>query len=223
MIELVIPTLWKSEKIHKMLPLYVENPNVSAIHVIDNGQEFRTHFPNLFHPKLRAYTPHNYNEWYVNPAWNFGVSNCSQNSIVGLLNDDVEFNTDVFEWIVLNSENMGILGMHDTNYKLEKDDEYKIIDIPQHNFGWGCMFFFEKRDWSIIPPDLKIYFGDTWQFHMNEVPCKALTGLSLSNSNVSATTARGEFFADFNQKYISERDWFYQNVQQQNYNLGYVK
>lgn len=223
MIELVIPTLWKSEKIHKMLPLYIQNPNVSSIHIMDNGQEFRTHFPNLFHPKLRVYTPPNYNEWYVNQAWNLGVSWCGSNSIVGILNDDVEFNTDIFEWIVLNSENMGILGMHADNYKLEEDGEYKIIDIPQHCFGWGCMFFFEKRDWSIIPPDLKIYFGDTWQFHSNEVPCKALTGLSLSNSNVSATTARGEFFADFNQKYLYERTWFYQNVQQKNYNLGYVK
>jgi hypothetical protein len=45
----------------------------------------------------------------------------------------------------------------------------------------------------------------------------------MINANVSATTALGEFFADFNQKYLYERTWFYQNVQQQNYNLGYVK
>lgn len=222
MIELIIPTLWKSEKIHKMLPLYEENPNVSAIHIIDNGQEWNKHYGDKFPlGKIRIYTPHNYNEWFVNQAWNIGVSACSSNSIVGILNDDLEFNTDIFEWIVLNSENMGILGMHDTNYKLQQDEEYKIIDIPHHNFGWGCMFFFEKRDWNIIPPQLKIYFGDTWQFHVNEVPCKALKGLSLSNSNVSATTARGEFFNEFNKMYINERDWFYKNVQQSNLNLGY--
>jgi len=219
MIELVIPTLWKSEKIHKMLPKYIENPNISSIHIIDNGQQFGQIYGQRFSPKLRIYTPPIYNEWYVNQAWNLGVSNCSANSIVGILNDDIEFNTDIFEWIVLNSEDMGILGMHDTNYKLQQDTEYKIIDIPQHNFGWGCMFFLEKRDWSIIPPQLKIYFGDTWQFHSNEVPCKALTGLSMINSNVSATTASPETFQEFNELYIQERDWFYQNVQQKVLNL----
>lgn len=221
MIELVIPTLWKSPKIHKMLPQYIQNPNVSSIHIMDNGQEFRKYFPNGFNPKLRVYTPHQYNEWYINPAWNMGVSHCGQNSIVGVLNDDVEFNTDIFEWIVINSENIGILGMHSDNYKLEQDSNYEIIDIPQHMHGWGCMFFFEKRDWSIIPPQLKLYFGDTWQFHMNEVPCKALTGLSMTDSNISETTARGDFFKEFNELYLSEREWFFKNVQQKNYNLGY--
>jgi hypothetical protein len=206
-----------------MLPLYIQNPNVSVIHIMDNGQEFHNIYGDIFSSKIRVYTPEKYNEWVVNPAWNLGVSKCMQNSIVGILNDDIEFNTDIFEWIVLNSEDIGILGMHTDNYKLEDDGEYKIIDIPQHMHGWGCMFFFEKRNWSIIPPDLKLYFGDTFQFHSNEVPCKALTGLSMKDSNISATTARGEFFAQFNQMYLYERTWFYQNVQQQNYNLGYEK
>lgn len=221
MIELVIPSLWKAEKFHTMLPKYTENPYISRIHIMDNGLEFSERYPNGFPPKWKIYTPPSYNKWYINEAWNIGVAASSQNSIVGVLNDDIEFNTDIFEWIVENSSSMGILGMHQNNYKLEQDETFEIVEIPQHMHGWGCMFFFDKRNWSIIPPQLKLYFGDTWQFHMNDIPCKALKGLSMKESNISATTARSEFFEDFNQKYIFERSWFMQNVQQQNYNLGH--
>lgn len=222
MIELVVPTLTKTDKLWKMLPQYLAHPFITNVHIMDNSLEFYNFFQSD-HYKLKVYKPPTYNKWVINEAWNIGVSKCKQNSIVGVLNDDLEFDVKVFDWLADNSANIGILGMHTDNYKLEQDETLQVIDIPQHMHGWGCMFFFEKRDWSIIPPQLKLYFGDTWQFHMNETPCKALKGLSLINSNISETTARGEFFAEFNQMYIFERTWFYQNVQQQNYNLGYVK
>lgn len=220
MIELVIPTLWKSPKLHKMLPKYVENPYVSAIHIYDNGQEFDKHYGKQFSPKIRVYTPHKYNEWYINPAWNMGVSAASQNSIVGLLNDDIEFDLDIFDFILWNSEDIGILGMHSENYKNVANKNYEIVDIPQHMMGWGCAIFFDKRNWSIIPPQLKLYFGDSYQFHVNEIPCKALKGVPMADSNISETTARGEFFKEFDEMYRNERDWFFENIQQSNLNLG---
>jgi hypothetical protein len=54
---------------------------------------------------------------------------------------------------------------------------------------------------------------------MNPIPCKSLSGLSMINANVSATTARPETFEEFNKLYIQERDWFYENVQQKVLNL----
>ena len=212
MIELVIPTLYKSPNLQKMLPKYLEYDLVTDIHIIDNGQGWIHNYPWLLgHTKIKVYTPQKYNEWMINPAWNLGVSRCKQNSIVGILNDDIVFPTDVFEYIAYFSEDMGILGMHDTNYKCT-EKAYEIVDIPQHCYGWGCAIFMEKRDWIPIPDELKLYYGDSWLFHEVPVKCRALKGLPMSESNISATNAHPEFIKEFTEQYKKEQVWFSENA-----------
>ncbi len=211
MIELVIPTLYKSPNLAYMLPKYLEYDLISDIHIIDNGQAWVHNFPYLIgHSKIHVYSPQKYNEWKVNPAWNLGVSRCKMNSIVGILNDDIIFPTDVFEFIVYNSENMGILGMHDTNYKT-REKSYEIIDIPHHCMGWGCAIFMEKRDWIPIPDDLKVFYGDTFLFHENPIKCKALKGLPMNESNISVTTTSSDIMKEATEHYLKEQKWFSEN------------
>lgn len=222
MIELVIPTLYKTPNLQKMLPKYLEYDLVSHVHIMDNGKAFDEHFPFFrdTQPKLKIHTPPTYNEWMINKAWNKGVSFCQDQSIVGILNDDVIFDVDVFEYIAYFSEKIGILGMHDTNYKCE-EKKYEIIDIPHHCMGWGCAIFFDKWNWSIIPDEIKLFYGDTWQFHMNEVPCKAIKGVPMRDSNISATVAHPEFIQPFTEQYKEDGKWFKELAQQENWNVGY--
>lgn len=227
MIELVIPTLYKEpalSKLKEQLPLYLKYDLVSAVHIMDNGQEFDEHFPFYrdLEPKLHIHTPEVYNEWYINQAWNKGVEACKDQSIIGILNDDVVFPTDIFEFIAYHSEHMGILGMHDTNYKCETK-AYELVDIPQHCMGWGCAFFFDKWNWLPIPKEIKLYFGDTWQFHSNNVPCKALKGVPMKDSNISATLSNHHLIEEFDKQYKEDYSHFTKLTQQENLNLGYVK
>ena len=190
LIELVIPTMLKSEHLRTMLPRYQNNPYVTRIHLIDNTcGEFLKQYDTKELYKLEVTTP--VKNMYVNPSWNYGVSRCKQNSIVGILNDDILFDDDVFEYIIYFSENMGILGMHNTNFETT-EKAYEIVDIPHHCFGWGTAIFIEKRDWVIIPDELKIFYGDTWMFHNNPIKCKALKGVPMKESNMSMTTTSPE-------------------------------
>lgn len=192
MLELVIPTLWKSDHIHEMLKKYDKHDLVSAIHIIDNAKEFHKHYPNRFPlGKWRVYQPGVYNEWVVNEAWNIGVRACSDQSLVGILNDDILFDTDMFDYILYWSEKIGILGMHGDNYT-NTEKNYEIVDMDRHGYGWGCAIFFDKWNWVEIPKELKLFYGDTWQFHMKPIPCKAIKGVPMQGSNISATSAHHE-------------------------------
>lgn len=216
--ELIIPTLWKSDNLDTMLKRYVDSKYVSKIHLMDNGREFYDRYRMVWSNKLVVYTPGVKNQWMVNEAWNIGVRNCSDGSIVGILNDDILFSTDVFEFLEKNI--YGIVGMHSENYKLLKDTGYEIVDIPHHMYGWGCMYFMKKEQWVDIPQPLRVYFGDTWHFHSNPVRCKALTGLAMAMSSVSKTVTSPDIVSDVSEMYKAEWDWFSKNVQQNNLNVG---
>ena len=208
MIEIVIPTLWKSPHIHEMLRKYDEHDLVSVIHIMDNAKEFHTHYPNrLPLTKWRVYQPEVYNDWVVNEAWNIGVRKCSDQSVVAILNDDILFDTDVFDFIIRNYEKIGVLGMHKDNYTTTEKD-YKIIDIPHQDYGWGCVIFFYKWDWVEIPKELKLFYGDTWQFHMNPIPCKSLSGVPMKGSNISATSAHHELIPTLTGLYKKDMEWW---------------
>ena len=109
--------------------------------------------------------------------------------------------------------------MHSDNFK-NSEENYEIVDIPHHMYGWGTLMIFDKRNWSIIPPALKVWYGDTWQFHMNDVPCRALKGLDMTNSNMSETVTNPKLIKEFEHIYLDERQWWLQNVPQDTLNRG---
>jgi len=201
MIELVIPTMCKSPHLKTMLKRYESNPYISRIHIIDNScGEFVKEYNTSEYFKLELTTPTQ--NWYVNPSWNYGVSRCKLNSIVGILNDDILFDDDVFEYIVYFSDEMGILGMHSDNF-LTTEKAYEMVDIPHHIYGWGTMFFIEKRDWVPIPDGLKLFYGDSWQFG-NSVKCRALRGVPMKESSMHATVSHADLIDEF--RNIHEED-----------------
>ena len=85
-ISIIIPTMWRSDKILKMLPIYEKCDLVKEVIIIDNDPKLT---PDLKpYSKILYYT--NGENIYVNPAWNLGYT-LSSNQVI-LANDDIIIN-----------------------------------------------------------------------------------------------------------------------------------
>ena len=104
---IVIPTLWKSNRIGKLLFSLIECEFVDEIILIDNAGKFFENFEALDKVKLVQVKEN----IYVNPAWNLGVK-IAKNNCIAILNDDINFNPNIFEVITEDILNQfGIIGM----------------------------------------------------------------------------------------------------------------
>lgn len=187
---IVIPTLWKSTRIYKLINDLIQCDNVDEIILIDNSNEYYKHFD--FKPeKINLITPNS--NMYVNPSWNYGVE-ISKNSFVALLNDDINFDVSIFNFFnFYKLDRYGIIGMDSTNYSTEKN-EPKIIKesrtkgkyLPQR-YGWGCMIIFDKKYWLNIPDNIKIWFGDDFIRNLNKSPISYLTDFKIE-TDMSTTS-----------------------------------
>jgi len=155
----IIPTLWKSNRTDKLLKDLEECRYVDEIIIIDNASIYKT---DRTIDKIRMIS---FGEnIYVNPAWNLGIK-VAKNDLVALINDDINFDTNVFGVIDENILNQfGIIGMGEDNYK-EQMDETKgpYLDVWKpgvNDWGWGCFIMLNKKDWINIPDNIKIWYGD---------------------------------------------------------------
>jgi len=155
----IIPTLWKSNRTDKLLKDLEECRYVDEIIIIDNASIYKT---DRTIDKIRMIS---FGEnIYVNPAWNLGIK-VAKNDLVALINDDINFDTNVFGVIDENILNQfGIIGMGEDNYK-EQMDETKgpYLDVWKpgvNDWGWGCFIMLNKKDWINIPENIKIWYGD---------------------------------------------------------------
>ncbi len=166
----IIPTLWKSNRIGKLLFDLVKCEFVDEIILIDNGGKFFEYFEALDKLKLVQVDEN----MYVNPSWNLGVKIATNNQIA-LLNDDINFDPNIFG--LINSDtlsNYGIIGMGEGNYKDEIDEERgPYIDVWKpgiNDWGWGCFIMFDKKYWIDIPENIKIWYGDNFIKDRNPAP-----------------------------------------------------
>ena len=62
-------------------------------------------------------------------------------------------------------EDLGIVGMHSDNYNLKENDKKPIFQthgVVKSTGGWACLFAFNKINWTAIPEQLKIWYGDNF-------------------------------------------------------------
>jgi hypothetical protein len=173
----IIPTLWKSNRIHKLLFDLIKCEFVDEIILIDNGGKFFEYYEALDKVKL-VQTGENI---YVNPAWNLGVKLAKNNSIA-LVNDDINFNPNIFG-VITNDILLeyGIIGQSEYNYKGNNTDE-PILEKWNgkiRDWGWGCLIMFDKQNWIDIPDDIKIWYGDDYIFK-----CNLSTKSTMKNFNI---------------------------------------
>ena len=147
---IVIPTMWKSNKIYRMLPIYEESEFVKEIIIIDNDTTKKT--IHLGKYKKVRYYPQEKNI-YVNPAWNLGHSLVNYNLI--LANDDIVINNfdDVIRIILCSNYDIVGFGVYNDTSSLRIETVYGFPYI-----GYG--YFMYIKEYSEIPNKLKIWYGD---------------------------------------------------------------
>jgi hypothetical protein len=154
----VIPTMWKSEHIHKMLEIYEKCDLVKEIIIVDNNYENK---PNLSNFKKIIYYTENKNI-YVNPAWNIGYTLSSCKLI--LANDDIiiENLTEVLSLINQNKhyDIIGISWKNTSHLELKNVDSWGIT-------GYGCFMY--VKHFISIPSEYKIWRGDFILFSRSEI------------------------------------------------------
>lgn len=156
----IIPTLWKSDRIYKLLEDLHGCQSVLEIILIDNSNEYFDKIDKVI-PKVRVVSTNN--NMFVNPSWNLGVS-LSKSSNIAILNDDINFNTDVFEFMKDHMDK-GIIGQCCSNYDpIDRGLPYEIEKPSFRPSGWGCMLFIKKENYIPIPSDLLIACGDDFLF-----------------------------------------------------------
>jgi hypothetical protein len=165
---IVIPTLWKSNRTKKLLSDLSECEYVDEIIVIDNTL---TDITDNTVGKIRTIS---FGEnIYVNPAWNKGIE-LARNNHIALLNDDINFNPNIFEVITKDVLNQfGIIGMGEGNYKSLNIGGDPILEVWQpgvNDWGWGCFIILDKKNWIDIPDNIKIWYGDNIIKDVNSSP-----------------------------------------------------
>jgi hypothetical protein len=153
----VIPTIWKSNILIELLNSLELCNEVSQIILIDNNTEKQDLGKHKFY-KLNVIEQEK--NIYVNPAWNLGCS-MSENENICICNDDVLFETHLFQHIEKVLTPKQVIGCHPKNF-VEKKIDFQLNDGHFIAEGWGCVFFLKKSTFVEIPNEIKIWCGDDW-------------------------------------------------------------
>ncbi len=195
-ISVIIPTLWKIDRLYQTIDELNECEYVDDIILIDN-----TGIKKNISGKKLTYILEKENT-YVNPAWNKGV-HLSKNDKICILNDDVWF-----DWNRLNeisdsiTQDIGLIGMSPNNYKLSEDKNLVLSKIEsdwktQKGYrppGYGCCLFIHKNNWIDIPTEIKIWAGDDFIFYYkNNLSNYILDGLKCDGFMSATNDAFQEF------------------------------
>ena len=164
----VVPTMWKYEPFKDFLNDLLAHDNVGEVVLIDNDP-LKTPIRLPSNSKLRYKTFGT--NIYVNPSWNWGVENATYDNVC-ILNDDMKFDLNVLEdlKVILEDPNTGVCGIipgiEHYGQPPVTDGNYQIVPWNQniHQFGFGCLMFVNKNNWTRIPDEIKIYYGDYFIF-----------------------------------------------------------
>lgn len=170
----IIPTLLKDRGVLNALIMSLASDSaVEEIIVINNSSEDYA-FDNS---KVRVISEGK--NLFVNPSWNLGVRE-AKTEYVTLVNDDIKI-PDGFCSKVLEKfdDKYGILGINSedvvntrneknevvvdiNSIELQASDEISFKPVKFLPLSFGIMMFFKKENYSEIPNELKIFFGDDW-------------------------------------------------------------
>jgi len=188
---IIIPTLWKSNRIHRLLRDLINSEFVGEIILIDNAGKYFEYYEALDKVKLVQVEEN----IYVNPAWNLGIK-IAKNNCIALLNDDINFNPNIFEVITEDILNQfGIIGMGEGNYKslnIEGDPVLEMWQPGINDWGWGCFIMFDKKNWIDIPDNIKIWYGDNFIKDVNPAPKSCLRNFKVE-TEMSTTSDEMEW------------------------------
>lgn len=209
MISIIIPTLWICNTTENLLSSLIDVENIDEIIIIDNDSENRPSWPCLKNIKITL-VDRNQNI-FVNPAWNLGVKIAKNNSIC-LLNDDVIFDTKIFNLIDDKLlESVGLIGLDFHNNK----GEIKLKNTKSYTYALGCCMFLHRNKYIQIPNNLKVMLGDTFLLsRLRKNNDLFLIEGSRVTDIVSVTCRNKNVISKYNLSKIckEERDWWDSNI-----------
>ena len=186
MFSVIIPTMWKSPRITKLVEYLCNCESVGEVIIIDNAPGEDQRLPNNGKIALHLMAEN----IYVNPAWNYGVER-AQFENIAICNDDINFDPSFLKFYDDGSlKYLGVIGMAFENYQLKADANIHLKAMKQRPYGWGCLMLMNKSKYVAIPEDLLIANGDDW-LAQNATPYE-LHGLSIQ-SEISTTSRMEEF------------------------------
>lgn len=168
MIDIIIPTLWKCDikKFHNIINEYIKCSSVNKIIIIDNTSDPLSHDSILINEKIKIHKT--YRNFYVNQAWNLGVSFSSE-KVVGLFSDDVFVSSEVLDYVnSLNFDDIDLIGADlkdNDDLSLSRVNFDKNISIGIQKYGFGCCMFVPREKYNFIPHMYKIWYGDDYLIH----------------------------------------------------------
>lgn len=163
MYSVIIPTLWKCDRLNITLEELNSHHLVGEILLFDNtsNQTPITGLEKLNHILEGKNT-------YVTAPWNKGARMAKYDKLL-VLNDD-----NWMDWRILDAmhdvihPSIGMIGMDEDNHTLvETDDEIGLEPTNHRNGGYGCVFFIHKESWIPIPEEMMIWGQDDWLFVKN--------------------------------------------------------
>lgn len=199
MFDIVIPTIWSPsiDFIDNNLKLLSDCKLVNKIILINNKPEIHKD-RYIDNTKIEEMC---FDNIYVNASWNIGVKN-STSDYVCILNDDLSFNPNVFYFLensFRNIEDMKIIGICKSSFNLQTDSNYSLEKISVRNRGWGCLIFVKRNEYTYIPQDLRIHFGDDYLIKRLEGFVWKLSGMKVI-SEISTSINSDEKFLEIIQQ-----------------------
>jgi hypothetical protein len=185
----IIPTLWKSNFIYKLLDDLESSSYVGEIILIDNNNEYDKHIEK-YYTKINLVRSET--NLYVNPSWNIGANLAKYENLV-ICNDDINFDADsTLSYISTVIDDVDIIGLDINNFYSDKCDPM-LKKIEGRPSCWGCLMFIKKNKWIYIPESLKIACGDDFLLKSYSDNAYMITNISV-DGEISATSILPDFF-----------------------------
>jgi hypothetical protein len=189
MFTVIIPTMWRSITFEEQLIALCNCEHIDEIILIDNDRENSKNFSILNNHKIFQLKPPK--NLIVNKSWNIGVA-LSKNNNICLLNDDILFDMNIFEFM-LNHTDKDLCGLLMDN----ENEKFELIESESRTHGFGCMMFVKKNSYENIPDTLLMLHGDDYLFYLNKKNGnKNYSILGCKNNKVWATTSGSELYFD---------------------------
>jgi len=167
MITVVVPTMWRYAPFLDFVKYILKVDVVTECIIINNDNTRTPNHPVLTDSKFKLVDFGK--NIFVNPAWNYGVQN-SSNNIVCILNDDLIFDLKLFyKMAEFVTPEMGVVGKLAGDTTLGQtplsNGEINIEPfVGQNCQGFGELMFIHKDRWQTIPSELRIGFGEVYVF-----------------------------------------------------------
>ena len=165
MISYIIPTLWKSPNIYKLIEGFesIDDDDAELI-IINNDIQVVNFKPTDKRIKVFQMDENQ----FVNPSWQIGFDYSTQDKIA-ILNDDIIFNVKRFHEFIIASDAKAICM---TNWnRINKDlDTWELVSNGSPNArpaGGGQLMMVNRENWPTLPYNMKLWHGDDVIYYYN--------------------------------------------------------